>query len=90
LTLSVELLGGKRSRLPGYILSSHADGNGRPVCFVFAGDPPDWDNAGRGDELQVDLLRQSINYKLLQEGHVYPMFYETLYKELRDELVAAT
>lgn len=87
---NIELLGGKRSRLPGYILSSHTDGNGRPVCFVFAGDPPDWDNTGRGDELQVDLLRQSINYKLLQEGYVYPMFYETLYKELRDELVAAT
>lgn len=87
---NIELLGGKRSGLPGYVLSSHADGNGRPVCFVFTGDPPDWDNSGRGDELQADLLRQSVNYRLLQEGHVYPMFYETLYKELRDEMVAAT
>ncbi|MBD2356244.1 thermonuclease family protein [Tolypothrix sp. FACHB-123] len=87
---NIELLGGEQSNLPGYILSSHADGNGRPVCFVFTGDPPDWDNSGRGNKLQADLLRQSINYKLLQEGHVYPMFYETLYKELRDEMVAAT
>jgi hypothetical protein len=54
------------------------------------GNPPDWDNAGRGDELKADLLRESVNYKLLQEGHVYPMFYETLYKELRDEMVTAT
>lgn len=87
---NIQLLGGEQSGLPGYILSSHADGNGRPVCFVFTGDPPDWDNTGRGDELQADLLRQSVNYSLLQEGHVYPMFYETLYKELRDEMVAAT
>ncbi|MBD2104090.1 thermonuclease family protein [Leptolyngbya sp. FACHB-261] len=87
---NIELLGGKRPNLPGYILSSHADGNGRPVCFVFTGDPPDWDNNGKGDELQADLLRQSVNYRLLLEGHVYPMFYETLYKELRDEMVFAT
>jgi endonuclease YncB( thermonuclease family) len=87
---NIELLGGKKSGLPGYILSSHADGNGRPVCFVFTGNPPDWDNAGRGDELKADLLRESVNYKLLREGHVYPMFYETLYKELRDEMVTAT
>lgn len=87
---NIELLGGNRDNIPGYILSSHADGNGRPVCFVFTGNPPDWDNTGRGNGLQADLLRQSLNYQLLKEGHVYPMFYETLYKELRDEMVAAT
>jgi endonuclease YncB( thermonuclease family) len=87
---NIELLGGNKAGLPGYILSSHADGNGRPVCFVFTGKPPKWDNSGRGDELKADLLRESINYKLLQSGYVYPMFYETLYKELRDEMVTAT
>jgi endonuclease YncB( thermonuclease family) len=87
---NIQLLGGEKPNLPGYILSSHADGNGRPVCFVFTGNPPAWDNTRRGDELQVDLLRQSVNYRLLQEGHVYPMFYETLYKELRNEMVVAT
>jgi endonuclease YncB( thermonuclease family) len=87
---NIELLGGKKDGLPGYILSSHADGNGRPVCFVFVGTPPQWDNSGRGEELKADLLRESVNYKLLKEGYVYPMFYETLYKELRDEMVAAT
>ena len=87
---NIELLGGNKSQLAGYILSSHADGNGRPVCFVFARKPPKWSNSGRGDELEVDLLRESVNYKLLEEGHVYPLFYETLYKELRDEMVAAT
>lgn len=87
---NIELLGGNKAGLPGYILSNHSDGNGRPVCFVFTGAPPDWDNNSRGEVLQVDLLRQSVNYKLLQQGYVYPMFYDTLYKELRDEMVAVT
>lgn len=87
---NIKLLGGDKSGLPGYILSRNADGNGRPVCFVFTGNPPDWDNDGSGNELDADLLRQSVNYRLLQEGYVYPMFYDTLYKELRDEMVAAT
>ncbi|MBD2341194.1 thermonuclease family protein [Calothrix sp. FACHB-156] len=87
---NIELLGGKKAGLPGYILSNHSDGNGRPVCFVFTGDPPDWDNTARGEVLQADLLRQSVNYKLLQQGHVYPMFYDSLYKELRDEMVTVT
>lgn len=87
---NIEFLGGSEAGLPGYILSSHADGNGRPVCFVFTGKPPKWDNSERGDELKADLLRESLNYKLLQSGYVYPMFYETLYKELRDEMVTAT
>lgn len=87
---NIKLLGGGKSGLPGYILSRNADGNGRPVCFVFTGNPPDWDNDGSGNELDAHLLRQSVNYRLLQEGYVYPMFYDTLYKELRDEMVAAT
>jgi endonuclease YncB( thermonuclease family) len=85
---NIELLGGNTSRRPGYILSSHADGNGRPVCFVFTGTPPQPD--GSTVTLETDWLRESVNYKLLQEGFVYPMFYETLYKELRDEMVAVT
>jgi endonuclease YncB( thermonuclease family) len=84
---NLELLGGKTNEQPGYILSSHADRNGRPVCFVFVGDPPDSD--GSAAFLESDRLRESINYQLLTEGMAYPMFYETLYKELRDEMVAA-
>lgn len=87
---NIQLLGGRKPDLAGYILSRRTDPYGRPVCFVFTGDAPNWDNSGGGEQLQVDLLRQSVNYKLLQEGHVYPMFYDTLYKELRDEMVVAT
>lgn len=84
---NIELLGGDRNGLPGYILSSHADRNGRPVCFVFTGDAPGAD--GSETLLDATLLNRSVNYQLLAEGIVYPMFYETLYKELRDEMVEA-
>ncbi|KAM3100631.1 thermonuclease family protein [Phormidesmis sp. 146-12] len=84
---NIELLGGNKNGLPGYILSSHTDKNGRPVCFVFTGNSPNAD--GTDILLEGDLLKQSINYQLLIEGLVYPMFYETLYKELRDEMTEA-
>jgi endonuclease YncB( thermonuclease family) len=82
---NIQKLGGNDNGLPGYILSSHSDKNGRPVCFVFTGDSPVQD--GAKIFLDSDLLKQSINYQLLAEGFVYPMFYETLYKELRDEMI---
>jgi len=84
---NLELLGGEENGLPGYILSSHTDKNGRPVCFVFTGDLTDAD--GSEIMLEAEALEKSINYQLLVEGMVYPLFYETLYKELRDKMVEA-
>jgi endonuclease YncB( thermonuclease family) len=84
---NLELLGGEENGLPGYILSSHTDKNGRPVCFVFTGDLTDAD--GSEIMLEAEALEKSINYQLLVEGIVYPLFYETLYKELRDKMVEA-
>jgi endonuclease YncB( thermonuclease family) len=54
---NIKLLGGNNNGLPGYILSSHSDRNGRPVCFVFTGDSSDPD--GTNIFLESDLLRQS-------------------------------
>ena len=85
--LNKELLGGAENGQIGYILSNHTDTNGRPVCFVFAGEAADPD--GAEIMLEAELLRQSVNYQLLAAGVVYPLFYETLYKELRDEMVEA-
>jgi endonuclease YncB( thermonuclease family) len=84
---NIELLGGNKNGLPGYILSGQADKNGRPVCFVFVGDSPQAD--GTPIFLESDLLQQSVNYQLLAEGLLYPMFYETLYQELRDVMTEA-
>ena len=85
---NIVLLGGNVNGLPGFILSKQADTNGRPVCFAFTGNPNDTD--GTDTFLSEDLLKKSINYQLLEEGLVYPMFYETLYKELRDVMTKAT
>jgi endonuclease YncB( thermonuclease family) len=84
---NLELLGGEENGQPGYILSNQIEKNGRPVCFVFTGNP---DNAD-GSEiiLEPETLQKSVNYQLLAEGFVYPLFYDTLYKELRDRLVDA-
>ena len=71
----------------GYILSRRLDVHGRPVCFAFAGQPPEVDGA----EVFLDRprLRQSVNYRLVRAGQAYPLFYDTLFADLRRELAAA-
>jgi endonuclease YncB( thermonuclease family) len=72
---------------PGHILTRFADKYGRPVAFAYAGE------TGRPDLGQVHvtapMLRESVNYRLLAEGLVYPTFYSKLYPDLRVELTAA-
>mgnify|MGYP003507228881 FL=1 len=84
---NLQLLGGEENGQPGYILSNQIEQNGRPVCFVFTGEPNDAD--GSEIILEPETLQQSVNYQLLAEGLVYPLFYDTLYQELRDRLVEA-
>lgn len=72
----------------GYILTREGDMKaGRPVCFVFAGEADEDD--GTAVFLRSDRVRHSVNFQLLEAGMAYPLFYETLFKELRDELLAA-
>ncbi|MEW6418644.1 MAG: hypothetical protein AB1480_11050 [Nitrospirota bacterium] len=68
----------------GYILSKQLDYHGRPVSFVFVGtiSSPD----GKWIYIDSDMLKQSLNYKLLQNGLVYPLFYDTLYHDLRETM----
>lgn len=72
---------------PGYILSRSLEVNGRPVSFVFAGVPPVAD--GSTVELSRVMLRKSVNYRLVRNGHAYPLFYDTLFHDLRGTLMAA-
>ena len=71
----------------GYIVSAKAEGNGRPVSFVFPGDCVEADGA------EIDLvpqrLTQSLNYQLARAGLAYPTYYSSLAPELRDQLTAA-
>jgi endonuclease YncB( thermonuclease family) len=72
---------------PGYILSRSLEVHGRPVSFAFAGPSPATD--GADVFLTVDWLKRSLNYKLIQSGNAYPLFYETLFVDLRNALAAA-
>lgn len=72
----------------GYILTREGDKkSGRPVCFVYTGETDEDD--GSQIFLQPEHVRASVNYQLMEAGMVYPLFYETLFRELRDELLIA-
>lgn len=68
----------------GYILSRTAEDHERPVAFAYTGTPPEED--GSEVFLNVERLRQSLNYLLVQEGLAYPTYYEGLFYDLRDAL----
>jgi hypothetical protein len=52
------------------MLSRALEAHGRPVAFVFEGEPPQPD----GSELVLKpaLLRKSVNLKSMAAGHAYP------------------
>ena len=71
----------------GYILSRAVEKFGRPIAFVYAGDPPGQD----GDSIHLDpaLLRQSYNYHALREGLAYATYYMGLFNDLRATMTEA-
>jgi hypothetical protein len=77
----------ERDATPGYILSRALEVTGRPVAFAFAAVPP----APAGSEvfLRAGSLRQSLNYRSLDRGKSYPLFYDTLFADLRTVLAEA-
>jgi hypothetical protein len=76
-------------RIPGYVICGDIEANGRPVAFVFIGDPDVPDGAMiPTDELAANL-HHSANYHLLQQGMVYPFYYMSLAGKLRRRLSEA-
>ncbi len=71
----------------GFILTRQTDGNRRPVSFAYSGDI----NEPDGADVFIDatIVKRSVNYKMVESGYAYPMFYETLLMEIRRELSAA-
>jgi hypothetical protein len=71
----------------GFILARQTDGNRRPVSFAYSGNI----NEPDGADVFVDaaLTKRSVNYKMVESGYAYTMFYETLFMEIRRELSAA-
>jgi endonuclease YncB( thermonuclease family) len=77
----------ERDAVPGYILARQLEANGRPVAFAFTGAPAARD--GSQVMLRATLLRRSLNYRSLLAGHAYPLFYDTLFADLRAILADA-
>lgn len=74
-------------QIHGYIQTRFADVYGRPVAFVFKGNPQG--QSGTSVHLGVDDLRKAANHFLLKEGMAYPTFYSKLFPDLRREMIAA-
>ena len=70
----------------GYILSRAVEEYGRPIAFVYTGPPPRGTPDGAEMFLDADLMRRSLNYRLIEEGLAYPTYYEGLFHDLRDAL----
>lgn len=66
----------------GYILSRMVDPHGRPICFAFSGSTDSRD----GSDIFLDqaMVRNSVNYKQIVAGFAYPLYYDTLFAELRE------
>ncbi|CQR60637.1 thermonuclease family protein [Streptomyces leeuwenhoekii] len=71
-------------KVPGYVLTRGADVHGRCVALAGRGDPP----GASGLEIDVDVpvLRMTVNHHLVASGLAYPTFYRTLFTTLRNEL----
>ncbi|BCU78733.1 hypothetical protein [Luteolibacter sp. LG18] len=69
---------------PGYILARAVEKNGRPIAFVFTGEPEQAD--GTDVFLDVELLKTSYNWQAISNGMAYPTFYKGLFSQLRNAL----
>lgn len=66
----------------GYILTNQTGPNGRPIAFVFSGEPDELD--GSEVFMGIEKMKDSVNYKQIEMGHAFPLFYDTLYSDLPD------
>ena len=72
----------------GFVLARMTDDQSRrPIAFAYAGetDRPDGDDGF----LDVPLLKQSANYRQVEAGFAYPLYYNTLFASLRNAFTGA-
>lgn len=72
----------------GFILANQLGPNGRPIAFVYSGEPSEPD--GAEVFLEVSRMQESVNFLQLSRGHAYPLFYDTLFDDLRESMAAET
>ncbi|WP_330300286.1 hypothetical protein [Streptomyces sp. NBC_00503] len=73
--------------VPGFVLTRGADPDNRCIAFACLGAHP----AASGTHVNVDaaLLQSTLNYHQISSGFTYPLYYQTLFHDLRDALTAA-
>lgn len=76
-----------QDHIPGYIVTSEVEKNGRPISWVFPGLPDDEDGADLSKTALASRLKRSVNYQLLKAGLVYPYFFMTLAGSLRKVMI---
>lgn len=79
--------GGTR-RARGHLFSTQLGPHGRPIVFAFAGEASQPD--GAEIFLGPDDIMTSLNVQLLAAGHAYPLFYDTLFDDLRQRCTEVT
>ncbi|SED98542.1 thermonuclease family protein [Streptomyces sp. TLI_105] len=72
--------------VPGFVLTRGTDVHGRCVALAGAGTPPG--TSGLEIDVDVAVLRTTVNHHLLVEGLAYPTFYRSLFTSLRAEMAA--
>ena len=73
--------------IQGYILARVIDPNKRPIVFAFVGNIEESDGTHMG--LDVEQMKDSVNFQMIQSGLAYPCFYSTLPDDLRAAISAA-
>ncbi|MGW6982434.1 nuclease [Streptomyces sp. NPDC054932] len=73
--------------VPGFILTRGVDPSHRCIAFAGKGTPP----AASGTQVFMDIpmLQTTLNHHLISEGLAYPLYYETLFHDLRNAVTAA-
>ncbi|MEM6629629.1 MAG: hypothetical protein AAF694_08145 [Bacteroidota bacterium] len=77
----------KTDNLEGYIVVNDIDRKGRPIAWVFGGRISSRSGTKIPTSNLVDLIKQSVNYRLVATGLVYPYFFMTLEAKLRLPLI---
>lgn len=76
--------------IPGYIITTETERNGRPLAWVFPGHPEDIDGSVLTKEQLAARLKQSVNYQLVKSGLVYPYFYMSMAGCVRKVMITGT
>ncbi|NNN30178.1 nuclease [Streptomyces sp. S3(2020)] len=70
--------------VPGFVLTRGSDVHGRCIALAGRGTPPG--TSGLEIDVDVTVLRTTVNHHLLTSGLVYPTFYRSLFTSLRVEM----